>query len=137
MKGPPPGRSDKHRPANRLFRKLGRFWSQLCSGTTSSSTRQRTLLRIRWDSRDLRAGCYHFATTCLVEQVRDGRVPHREPSAVQVHGELDRVVTELALDVDWSDPLLEQDRCVAMAEAVGREVRGEPGGLEGALEVPL
>jgi len=27
------------------------------------------------------AGCYHFATTCPVEPVHDGRVPHRQPPA--------------------------------------------------------
>jgi hypothetical protein len=65
---------------------------------------------------------FSFATTFIVEAVHRRLVPHRQPLAVSVDGQLDRRVTELALHVRRRLALLEQQARECVAETVRREV---------------
>jgi hypothetical protein len=73
--------------------------------------------------------CYHIATICfrgdIIEAVHGRLVPHREPLAVGVHGELDAGVAELALDIDRALALLQQERGEGVARQAWREVQGQ------------
>ena len=54
----------------------------------------------------------------VIQAVYGGLVPHRKPFPVRVHGQLDRRMAELALNVGRAFSLLEQQTRVSVAGGV-------------------
>jgi hypothetical protein len=84
-----------------------------------------------------RRRCYQLATTRRVQPVDGGLVLEGEPPAVEIAGHRDAGMPELALDVDRTHPVHQQQARVGVPEAMRGEVGREPGGPEHALEDPV
>jgi hypothetical protein len=66
--------------------------------------------------------CYHFATTSsrldFIEPIHRPFIPHREPFAIGIDGELNARESELALHISRRLPLLQHQARIGMAETM-------------------